>query len=322
LSAQQFFGGQQLIHRAGAEAFQVESDELESQCFKEGGEFAGHFGGQGAGKFVASNFNADDFAMMAYAELAEAKGAQRFFAALDDAQRLGGDLASIFEARGKTGRGGLVPYPQIGAPREFPDISFIEAGFEQRGENVMLARGLLSGAKVACIVGVDAVGDGVESAGLAISFEDGEQFVLAVKAAHGIVADVGGILKFLRFHDLDGDGSLAGKVECVVEVSARQAGGIGDHGEHFSAEGLVGHPGQESGVHATGVGDDQASASGEELAQAFGFLIEGGGGVHNPPILLEGSAPCMRGLIPGHHVRDRPESIALRCDNQAAFRIW
>jgi hypothetical protein len=42
---QQLFGGQQLIHRAGTESLQVESDEFESKSFEHGGELAGHLRG-------------------------------------------------------------------------------------------------------------------------------------------------------------------------------------------------------------------------------------------------------------------------------------
>jgi hypothetical protein len=40
------------------------------------------------------------------------------------------------------------------------------------------------------------------------------------------------------------------------------------------------HPGKKSGVHATGVGDEQASVASEDLAEVFSFLIECGGCVH------------------------------------------
>src|ERR1700674_4860134 len=40
-------------------------------------------------------------------------------------------------------------------------------------------------------------------------------------------------------------------------------------------------PGKKSGVHATRVGYEQTSLTGEDLAQAFRFLIECGGCVHD-----------------------------------------
>jgi hypothetical protein len=42
---QQLFGSQHLIHRAGAESLQIESNEFESKSFEHGGELAGHLGG-------------------------------------------------------------------------------------------------------------------------------------------------------------------------------------------------------------------------------------------------------------------------------------
>src|SRR5208282_5419913 len=104
---------------------------------------------------------------------------------------------------------------------------------------MMLARGLLSGAKIALVVRVDSVGDGVESARLAVALEDGEQFVLTVKTARGIVASVRGIFQFLRFHNLDRNFALPRKSKRIFEMSPRQAGGIGNHGQHPVAEDLV-----------------------------------------------------------------------------------
>ena len=43
--SQEFFSGQELIHRAGAESLEIESHEFESQSFEDGGELAGHLGG-------------------------------------------------------------------------------------------------------------------------------------------------------------------------------------------------------------------------------------------------------------------------------------
>ena len=162
-----------------------------------------------------------------------------------------------------------------------PNFRFGQAGFQQRGENAMLARGLLTGAKIALVVGVDSVGDGVEFVGLAVTFEDGEQFIFAMETAHGIVADVGGVFQFLRFHHFDGDSALTREGECVFEVVSRQAGGIGNHGAHLGAERLMRGEGEKSGVHAAGVGDDEATAASEDLAQAVGFLIERGRCVQN-----------------------------------------
>src|SRR5882762_8527456 len=118
---EQLFGTQQLIHRAGAESLEVKSDEFESELFEHGGKLAGHLGGQSAGQFFRRNLDAHDFPVMAHAELPESQGPQCVFAPLDNVQRFGRNRASVFQARGKTGGGRLVPYPQIRLPCQFPD---------------------------------------------------------------------------------------------------------------------------------------------------------------------------------------------------------
>src|SRR4029077_14192115 len=127
---------------------------------------------QSARKFFARNFNAYDFPVMAHAELPEPHGPHRSLSAFDHTQRFWRNRASIFQARRKAGGGRLVPHPQVRLVRQFPDFSFVQAGFDKRSENMMLARGLLPGAKIALVVRVDSVGDGVESLGLAIALED------------------------------------------------------------------------------------------------------------------------------------------------------
>ena len=50
---------------------------------------------------------------------------------------------------------------------------------------------------------------------------------------------------------------FARKGECILQMGARQAGGIGNHGPHTLAEHLMRRPGQKGGVHASGVRNDQ-----------------------------------------------------------------
>src|SRR5208337_748700 len=146
---------------------------------------------------------------------------------------------------------------------------------------MMLARRLLPGPKITLVVGVYSVGDGVEPARLAAAFEDGEQFVFAVKTAHGIVADIRGIFQFLRFHYLNRDSVPARKGERVFQVSPGQAGGIGDYSEHLAAKHLMRRPGEKSGIHAPGVSDEQAGLASEDLAQVLRLPIKHGCRVHD-----------------------------------------
>ena len=100
-SSQQLFGRQQLVHRPGAESFQVEGYKLEPKSFEHGRELAGHFSGQSAWKFFGRNLNSHRFPVMAHAELPEAHGPQRAFSPLNYIERFGRDRASIFQAGGK-----------------------------------------------------------------------------------------------------------------------------------------------------------------------------------------------------------------------------
>ena len=108
---------------------------------------------------------------------------------------------------------------------------------------MVLERGLLSGTKIALVVGVHSVGDGFESTRLALALEHGEEFVFAVITAPRIVADVSGIFQFPRLHNFDGNLVFARKSERVFEMSAGQARGIGNHGQHLAAKHFVRRPG-------------------------------------------------------------------------------
>src|SRR5258708_14449311 len=79
---QQLFGSQHLIHRAGAESLQVESDEFESKAFEHGRELAGHLGGQGPGKLFTRDLNPHDFPRLAHAALPQPPRPYCAFAAL------------------------------------------------------------------------------------------------------------------------------------------------------------------------------------------------------------------------------------------------
>src|SRR5450755_1589398 len=90
-------GGEERDHRTGAEAFEVESHELEAEGPENPGELGGHLESQGAGEFVLSDFDAGDFAVMADAKLAEAEASERVFALFNGGQGLGGDGTAVFD---------------------------------------------------------------------------------------------------------------------------------------------------------------------------------------------------------------------------------
>src|SRR5258708_8322692 len=112
----ELIGGEQGVHGSGAEAFEVEGYELESQGFENPGELGSHFQPEGAGQLVAGDFDADDFTVMADAKLAEAEPAEGVFALFDCGEGLCGDGTAVFDAGREAGGGGPVPE----APAAFP----------------------------------------------------------------------------------------------------------------------------------------------------------------------------------------------------------
>ncbi len=128
--------------------------------------------------------------MVADTETAQAERGEGIFGLLDLGEHFGGDAAAVLDARGEAGGGGLVPDIERGGAGEGADILLGEAGVGERREHGMLCGGLLAGAVVAGVIRVETVDDVGDAAGGALALEDGEELVLAVEAAGGVVAGV------------------------------------------------------------------------------------------------------------------------------------
>src|SRR6266581_995976 len=128
--APELFRGEQRIHRSGAESFQIESDELESQSFENCRELIGDCRIQCSLQFLPCNLDAHNVAMMPHPELPETESANRIFAAFDYFQRLARHRTSVLDTRRKAGRGRLVPDAQTSLPRQIADFVFREAGLQ------------------------------------------------------------------------------------------------------------------------------------------------------------------------------------------------
>src|ERR1700743_3199433 len=100
---------------------------------------------------------------------------------------------------------------------------------------MMLISSLLSRAKVALVVSVHAVGDGVEAARLAEIVHDLEELILAVEAALSVIAGVFRAVEFRGSDDFNGDSILIGESDRIGQLSAGEAGRIGDYGQHVVA---------------------------------------------------------------------------------------
>ena len=96
-----------------------------------------------------------------------------------------------------------------------------EAGIGERGEHGVLRGGLLAGAVVARVVGVEAVDDVRDPTRGALALEDGEELVLAVEAAGGVVARVVFARELSGSDSDERDGLRSGEGDGLAQVAAR-----------------------------------------------------------------------------------------------------
>ncbi len=121
----------------------------------------------------------------------------------------------------------------------------------------MLLGGALAGPEVARIVGIHSVGDVGEAELRAERSHDGEQLIFAVEAAVGVVALVFGAIEFAGCDDAQGHAEGRGEGLRLLEIAAREAGRIGEHGEHAVAQDAMGGCGEKGGIDASRIRDHQ-----------------------------------------------------------------
>ena len=73
-------------------------------------------------QLFASDFNANDFAMMPDSELPETEFAQRVFAFFHHGEGFARNWPAVFDTGRQTGGGGLIPDTQAGIPRERANV--------------------------------------------------------------------------------------------------------------------------------------------------------------------------------------------------------
>ena len=182
--------GQHFVHGAGAVAIAVDSSVLEAGGADGGADALERLAVEGGIHLFRGELDAGDAAVVADAEAAKAEGGERVFGAFDLFKHLGGDAAAVFDARGEACGGGLVPDIERGGAGEGADIVFGQPRVGKWRLHGMLRSGLLAGAVVAGVVGVEAIDDVRDAAGGALALKHGEELVLAVEAAGGVVAGV------------------------------------------------------------------------------------------------------------------------------------
>jgi len=90
------------------------------------------------------------------------------------------------------------------------------------------------------------------------------------------------------FHHFDGIPRSRAKASASSRWFRARLAESDIHGAHLGAERLMRGEGEKSGVHAAGVGDDEATAASEDLAQAVAFSSSVGA-VFRISIILEKS---------------------------------
>ena len=201
---------EQCVHRAGAKAFQIKSDELEAQRFEDCGELGCHVGVQSALQFFSGDLDADDVAVMPYSKLPEAK-----------ARIASSPRSATSSASRVTGR-----------PYSIRDERQAEAGLSQ-----MRSPAWRASSRISCLVSralssrrrrgaawqpagpgesrldrhVHAVSDFVEASIGAKLFHHCEQFVLSLKAALPVVPRIFGTVEFGGGEHFDRNPLLVGE---------------------------------------------------------------------------------------------------------------
>ena len=96
-----------------------------------------------------------------------------------------------------------------------------------------------------------------------------EQFVLAEITAIVRIGEVGRIVKFLRAHDAQRNGKLAGDGHRLLQFAPRQARRIGQDRQGFVAKDLMRHECQKNRIHPAGIRHQARTVGGEYLLQFF-----------------------------------------------------
>ena len=92
----------------------------------------------------------------------------------------------------------------------------------------------------------------------ALALEDGEELVLAVEAAGGVVAGVVLTGELGGSDGDEGDRLRGGEGDGLAEMAARKRGGVRDDGDHAAAEDGMRGVREVCGIDAAGVGNDDA----------------------------------------------------------------
>jgi len=123
----------------------------------------------------------------------------------------------------------------------------------------MLLGSPLSGAIIARIIGIHAIGNVCKSKLCAQRSHHVEELVLAVEAAIRVIALILGPLQFVCGHHVQRHIDGVSKSARLLQIPTRQAGRICQHRKHLRAQNAMCSRGQESGIHTPRVGHHQTT---------------------------------------------------------------
>jgi len=263
--------GEGFVHGAGAVALEVEGDVVEAEGLEGLNQILTSGIVHQQGEVAGVGFYASEGSMYADTEFAETEGAEMGFGLEDGGEHFAGDGLAIGEASGETGRRRKVPGGEFERFGYFTDHGLGETGFLEGGTDGEFGDGAHAGTEGVGVVGIGAFDDVLEAELAGEGEETGEEGLLADVATVGGVFGEAGEFGAGGLDDHVGDADEVGEATGVVDfVGGMEVAGGGD-GKATVAEDVVGDFGEESGVDASGEGDED----GVEIAEDGAEPVEG-----------------------------------------------
>ena len=214
----QYVGRQGVVHAAGVITGQIEGDIGEAVVFQRADDVGAQRIVLQTGDVGCGELDAGQVAMGTHAQLAEAERAQIVFCSVDAGQPLSRQRITVGKAGGQAGGGRFVPDSQAGSFGQLTDIIFRETGSVQRRYDAELPCGLASGAIVAIIVEIGAVGDMRQTAPLSQVEQGGEKILFAEVAAIRRVDDDIAVGERVVFYDMVLDAARLTEVGSLGDI--------------------------------------------------------------------------------------------------------
>src|SRR5215469_10496896 len=128
---------------------------------------------------------------------------------------------------------------------------------------------LLPWTEVPLIIEIYAVSNRIKATLRAQLFHGYEEFILALKAALAVVANIVGTIEFRGIDHFKWKALFIRERNGIGQLRAGEAGGICDDRQHLVSQSAVRSPGEICGIHASGICHQQTAKS-KQLALELG----------------------------------------------------